>query len=112
VLFVGKRERDFSYSVLCWRDGWRAVRVVQIGNLSLDRRLASPAPLYGPLNLPPSALKTFLTAANMFTPERRPIDSRGSGKSAVGNGLLSVQAFSWCQNVPKRPLRDQIRGRR
>ena len=47
----------------------------------------------------------ILTAANMFTPERRPIDSRGSGKSAVGNGLLSVQAFSWCQNVPKRPSR-------
>ena len=46
-----------------------------------------------------------MTAANMFTPERRPIDSRGSGKSAVGNGLLSVQAFSWCQNVPKRPSR-------
>ena len=33
--------------------------MVQIGNLSLDRRLASPAPLYGPLNLPPSALKCF-----------------------------------------------------
>ena len=47
----------------------------------------------------------FAAPLCMFTPERRPIDSRGSGKSAVGNGLLSVQAFSWCQNVPKRPSR-------
>ena len=37
--------------------------------------------------------------------ERRPIDSRYSGKKGVGNGLLRGQAFSWCQNVPKRPSR-------
>ena len=28
---------------------------------------------------------------------------RDSGKKGVGNGLLRAQAFSWCQNVPKRP---------
>ena len=57
------------------------------------------------LACPQKDVALIMTAANMFTPERRPIDSRGSGKSAVGNGLLSVQAFSWCQNVPKRPSR-------